>query len=514
MLSSAPDIRDAEVLIVEDNPADARLLQALLEESAIEPMHFTHVDRLDDAREWLENNVADAVLLDLGLPDASGLESLTELSPGRGGIPVVIVSGTDDERLRKEAVERGAVDFVVKHQLDAERLARSLRAALEQSRLASELDRAHRSTRLAQAELAELVVQLEVPVVVVTPNHHILYANAAAGRLFGTEPTDLRETPLCVPVDRTRSRRVEITDPRGVKHQLDVSAVPAHWRGLPAYLVVMLPPQMQTEAVDERESARATLVAIASEISAHALRLGSALAAAERHHAELLELGDALASTSQLATGDTGQRNGPALRSVLALARHAREALTSAQDDLVRLRRLAMFAQRSLGRPLGDGERGEPTSGRQRSIAAILDEACRAAHARFGPDVHIVANTHGPPRFPANTNIARRTLDDLLGGLTRACLELDAGSLKLRIRTSGATNCVLVSIDAFPDRRLEDYRARVLRQLVEEAEAIRPDHELARASRAIRQAGGNLRCGSGNDGRLWLRMSLPDRGPN
>jgi DNA-binding NarL/FixJ family response regulator len=509
MLSIVPDNRDAEVLIVEDNPADARLLQTLLEESALEPMHFTHVDRLDQAREWLDNNVADAVLLDLGLPDASGLEGLTELSPEHRRISVVIVSGNDDEQLRKEAVERGAVDFVVKHQLDAERLARSVRSALEQSRLVTELDRAHRRARLAQAELAELVVALDAPVAVVGPDHRILYANAAAGRLFGAEPATLRGTALAVPVDRTRSRRVELTDTEGVRHDLDVSAVPAHWRGHPAYLVMLQPSELGGRD-RERDAERSTLIAIASEISAHALRLGNTLAAAQRHHEDLVELGQVLSSTPQGKVGDLP------LRSILVLASQARDALTSAQDDLVRLRRLAMFAQRSLtrARPADDELPREHRPGGRNTIAAVLDDACRAAHARFGSDVHIVADTHGPPRFPADSSAARRILEALIGGLTKACVELEGGSLKLRIRTSGATNCVLVSVDAFPDRHVEEYRARVLRLLMERNEGSPQQHDLARASTAISQAGGNLRCGSGNDGHLWLRMSLPDRGPN
>jgi DNA-binding response OmpR family regulator len=508
-----PDTRSAEILIVEDNPADARLLQALLEDSALEPLHFTHVGRLIDARQWLEDNVPDAVLLDLGLPDASGLESLDALSPDRR-IPVVIVSGTDDERLRREAAERGVVDFVVKDQLDPERLAGCLRSALERSRLATEVDRAHRRARLAQAELAELVVQLEVPVAVVAPDHRILYANAATGRLFGIEASRLRGTALAVPVDRTRSRRIEITDTHGVSHHLDVSAVPAHWRGHPAYLIVLLQPGMRADTGEVEHDAHATLTATASEISAHALRLGNTLASAEKAHESLVELGQTLVDATRLATGHAnGVHDQSALRSLLALAKQARDALTSAQDDLVRLRRMAMFAQRSLEHPTPHGD-PEASSRRRSSLGAVLDEACRAVHARFGPDVHIVVDTHGPQRFPASSAATRRILEDLLGGLTTTCVELDAGSLKLRIRTGGATNCVLVSLEAFPDRRAEEYRDRVLRLLVEPTRASGVDHALTRASAAIRGAGGNLRCGSGTDGRSWLRISLPDRGPN
>ena len=510
MHSFAPEFRESEVLIVEDNPGDARLLQSLLEESALEPLHFTHVDRLDEARDWLANNVTDAVLLDLGLPDANGMETLEALLPDSRNTPIVVISGSDDEGLRREAAALGAVDFVVKHDLDGERLARSLRSALEQSRLVAEIDRARRSARLAQAELAELVVQLDVPVVVVAPDHRILYANAACGRLFARDPAGLRGTALAVPVDRTRSRRVELTDTNGVHHDLDASAVPAHWRDHPAYLVMLKPHAREPDRA-AHEDLRDTLRSLASEISAHALRLGGSLAAAEKRQDELVELARVLTASPRGAVSQRSRTH--ALRSIVTLAHEAREALVSAQDDLVRLRRLAMFAQRSLGSmpgpPLATSEQRSSSC----SIGQLVDEGCRAVHARFGADVHMVA-TNTAERCPADPSAARRIVQRLLAGLVSACRELDAGALKLRIRTSEATNSVLVSVDAYPDRCIEAYRARVLRLLVGQLEGPEAHHDLASARAGIREAGGNLRFGSGDDGSLWLNMSLPDRGPN
>ena len=125
--------RFIEVLIVEDNPADARLVDLLLNEAAPSQFSMTHVGRLDNAVGCLSSSRRsfDVVLLDLSLPDSEGLAGLTEMIAASPLTPVIVLSGYDSEERAIQAVQSGAQDYLIKGQGDGHLLARAIRYAIE-----------------------------------------------------------------------------------------------------------------------------------------------------------------------------------------------------------------------------------------------------------------------------------------------------------------------------------------------------------------------------------------------
>ena len=119
-----------KVLLVEDNRGDARLLYEGLEEALPEQFQMTHVRRLSEALEYLWEETCDVVLLDLGLPDSHGLDTLVVTRAQAPGVPIVVLTGFQDEALAGEALKGGAQDYLVKGQVDSKLLARSLRYAI------------------------------------------------------------------------------------------------------------------------------------------------------------------------------------------------------------------------------------------------------------------------------------------------------------------------------------------------------------------------------------------------
>lgn len=119
-----------KVLLVEDNLGDARLLYEGLEEALPEQFQMTHVRRLSEALEYLWEETCDVVLLDLGLPDSHGLDTLVVTRAQAPGVPIVVLTGFQDEALAAEALHGGAQDYLVKGQVDSKLLARSLRYAI------------------------------------------------------------------------------------------------------------------------------------------------------------------------------------------------------------------------------------------------------------------------------------------------------------------------------------------------------------------------------------------------
>ena len=124
------------VLLIEDNPDDAFLIQEMLDEAGGKSRRFvvTHTERLVTGMERLARNRIDVVLLDLGLPDSQGLETFATAHARAPSVPIVVLSGLDDEALALEAVEQGAQDYLVKGQVEGRSLLRALRYAIERQR--------------------------------------------------------------------------------------------------------------------------------------------------------------------------------------------------------------------------------------------------------------------------------------------------------------------------------------------------------------------------------------------
>lgn len=127
------------VLLVEDNRGDARLVQELLKEAESGRFEVSHVERLADARQSLMETGAGCVLLDLSLPDASRLEALMQLRAAAPDVPIVILSGLQDELLAVKAVQEGAQDYLVKGRVDGHAIGRSITYAVERKHAEMEL---------------------------------------------------------------------------------------------------------------------------------------------------------------------------------------------------------------------------------------------------------------------------------------------------------------------------------------------------------------------------------------
>jgi signal transduction histidine kinase/chemotaxis response regulator CheB len=124
------------LLLVEDNPGDARLLREMLKETASpDSIELTHVTSMSDAEAHLAANNIDILLLDLGLPDATGLEAVRRAHFVAPQVPMVVLTGMDDESLAIQTLQQGAQDYLVKGQIEARGLLRALRYAVERKTL-------------------------------------------------------------------------------------------------------------------------------------------------------------------------------------------------------------------------------------------------------------------------------------------------------------------------------------------------------------------------------------------
>jgi two-component system cell cycle response regulator len=128
-----------KILLVEDNPGDARLLREPLTEVLESEFEVTQCETLKQAIESLKKNKPDVVLCDLGLPDAQGLEAVRCIHGEAPDVPLVVLTGLNDEASAVQSLKEGAQDYLVKGQIDGGLLWRALRYAMERQRVQLEL---------------------------------------------------------------------------------------------------------------------------------------------------------------------------------------------------------------------------------------------------------------------------------------------------------------------------------------------------------------------------------------
>ena len=128
------------VLIIEDNPGDARLIEEMLKEAKRERFYFIHNTNLSGGLEELLSNKVDIILLDLNLPDCTGLDTISIIHEKVKNIPIIILTGRVDEELAIESLKLGMQDYLVKGKIDSELLERSILYALGRQQVMQELD--------------------------------------------------------------------------------------------------------------------------------------------------------------------------------------------------------------------------------------------------------------------------------------------------------------------------------------------------------------------------------------
>jgi signal transduction histidine kinase len=129
-----------QVLLVEDNAGDARLLREMFSTEKAGSFELTHLLRMSEAVMHLAKGGVDVVLLDLGLPDGHGLDTVRRAHAVAPGVPVIVLTGLDDEALAAAAMAEGAQDYLIKGQIESRALPRALRHAIERYRMQRETE--------------------------------------------------------------------------------------------------------------------------------------------------------------------------------------------------------------------------------------------------------------------------------------------------------------------------------------------------------------------------------------
>ncbi|MCK5577362.1 MAG: response regulator, partial [Dehalococcoidales bacterium] len=123
--------RPINILLIEDNPGDTRLIREMLRETMGAEINLICADRLSQGLQRLAKGDIDLLLLDLSLPDGHGLPVCVEVQERAPEVPIIVLTGLDDETVAVKALRNGAQDYLVKGQVDSRLLTRSIHYAIE-----------------------------------------------------------------------------------------------------------------------------------------------------------------------------------------------------------------------------------------------------------------------------------------------------------------------------------------------------------------------------------------------
>jgi diguanylate cyclase (GGDEF)-like protein/PAS domain S-box-containing protein len=177
------------LLLVEDNPEDVRLLREMFHEQSSHNTELTQVGTMGEAEKHLAESVVDIILLDLGLPDAQGLEAIRRARSVAPGVPLVVLTALDDESLASRALQEGVQDYLIKGQVDARGLLRALRYAVERKNMQEALFNEKERAQVTLNSIGDAVICTDVL-------GNITFLNPVAERMTGWSQREAAGRPM------------------------------------------------------------------------------------------------------------------------------------------------------------------------------------------------------------------------------------------------------------------------------------------------------------------------------
>jgi signal transduction histidine kinase len=239
-MSNAYDHTLRRILLVEDEASDALILSNALERLGIPPHALEHAGTLADALHRLERDPPQLGIIDLGLPDSRGTDTVRRLRDAAPHLPLIVVSAAADTAAALRSLQQGADDYLVKGAYDGHALDRAIRYARERRRLQSAERRRAAEVERAERQLRAVVEANGDGMLIVDDAGVVRFANQSAGLLLGGAGADLEGTVLGTPLLKPGDT-VELDGPStgGARVRLEMRTTPIEWEQAPATLVVL-----------------------------------------------------------------------------------------------------------------------------------------------------------------------------------------------------------------------------------------------------------------------------------
>lgn len=230
--------RQIRVLLVEDSRFDARLVNLTLKQVVGVTFDVVTVETVSQAIAELSQGRIHLVLLDLELPDSSGLDTFQRIFEHASGVPIVVLTGVSDDEIAMQAIQHGAQDFLQKG-ADAATLIRSLRYALSRHKMRRKLEKALEAARNSERDLRTIVDRNLDGIVIVDQDGIVVHANAAAEALFAYAAGAFVGQRFPLPLAPGATRDADVVNCLGQVVPTELRFVTAEWDSKPTCMVLL-----------------------------------------------------------------------------------------------------------------------------------------------------------------------------------------------------------------------------------------------------------------------------------
>ena len=224
-----PKSKITRVLVIEDDPGMAASLRRILYREKSRSFDAEYADRLSSGLERLSKGGIDIVLLDLNLPDSQRLDTLESVLAHVPEVPIVVLTGLNDEALATKALQAGAQDYLFKVNLDGQLLVRAIRYAIERKR-------AQTSLQDSEARFRKIIEKDADSIVIVNGDGIIRFVNPAAESFLGRKREELLGELFGFPLTVGKATEIDVIRKGGERAVAEMRGVEMNWDGEPAYL--------------------------------------------------------------------------------------------------------------------------------------------------------------------------------------------------------------------------------------------------------------------------------------
>lgn len=227
------------VLLIEDDDVFVFFLKKMLSRHGGGLFQLERVDNLQAGIEWLSKYNADVILLDLHLPDSSGLDTLNSLYKQNSEIPILVLTSLDDEIMGIKALNLGAQDYLVKGNTTGDLLVRSIRYAIERQAMLIKLKRNAEALESSEKRFRRITEQNIYPIIVVDQKKVIRFINKAGEALFGCNPGEYIGQIFDYDMNVEAETEIQIVRKNGQLAIVSMNVVNIEWEGDNVYLVLL-----------------------------------------------------------------------------------------------------------------------------------------------------------------------------------------------------------------------------------------------------------------------------------
>lgn len=232
------------ILLIEDNPGDAKLIEEFLNGkkrtiAGVERFDLVHEVKLADGLKRLAEQDFDIILLDLNLPDSKGMDTFAKVHVEVPDTPTVVLIGMDDEALAVQALQVGAQDYLVKGMLDLGLLARAVHYAIERQRATQDLREYAQKLWASESRFRKIIESSSDGMIILTSDLRILFLNPAAEKLLDLRQEQAQGNPFGYPVHPEETSEIQIPREGSTPRVVEMHIVGIEWESQKAYLATL-----------------------------------------------------------------------------------------------------------------------------------------------------------------------------------------------------------------------------------------------------------------------------------